>query len=1210
MGVNFTEEQRQVIDLRNRNILVSAAAGSGKTAVLVERIITRLTKDEPPLDVDQLLIVTFTEAAASEMKERIHAAIEKALEETPDNVHLQRQATLIHQAQITTIHKFCLSVIRDHFHTIDLDPGFRVAEEGELKLLKGDLVEDILEQAYQDGGQDYLDFVECFATGKHDRKLNELILQLYEFSRSYPNPKTWLTSCVEQYHITSLEELEKKPFVVQIRDEISQLLKDMEELLEFGIQICESEDGPIVYCGTLQADLLQIKRLRSTHSFAEMQQKMWEVKWDTLTACRDKTVSAYKIDQVKEIRDEVKNLIKKLTEQYFFADVTEMQKDLLFVERHMKTLTDLTIRFAEEFDRAKRSKNLIDFNDMEQFALQILTREVEGEFEPSQVAESYQQKFAEVMIDEYQDSNLVQEAILTSVSGVSQGRYNIFMVGDVKQSIYRFRLSRPELFMEKFNTYSQGESEKQRIDLHKNFRSRREVLHSTNFVFEQIMISEFGGIQYDDKAALYVGAQYEEKEGNETELLLVEADGYKAEERIELEAEAVAARIKQLVGNHVVFDKKTGEYRKARYGDIVILTRSVKGWSDVFASVLNQSGIPTYTSSREGYFQTPEIQLILNYLRSLDNPRQDIPFTAILTSMFGGVSDEELAKLRSSMDGKTIYECVCQYIQMGENADLRTRLSSFMDSFEGFRERVSYTAIHVLIWQLMQETGYGDYAAALPGGEQRAANLEMLVEKAVAFEGTSYKGLFNFVRYIEQLQKYNIDYGEANIMEENADVVCLMSIHKSKGLEFPIVFVAGMGKQFNLQDTRSSIVIHPELGVGMDVVDSVLRVKSPTLLKKAIQQQVQRESVAEELRVLYVAMTRAKEKLILTGSVVKLENELCALEALRGREELPLPYYRLAKAGRYLDWILASLYRNKCFGNILEEYEIPIPFLNPLYQKEIPVLASVVTLEELAEREAEEIYSDSVTKDILRMWETNHTYDADMKERIESQIGFEYPYGDIQVLKQKLSVSELKKRIYMDDEGKMAFKEEEVIPLLPKFLQEEEELTGASRGTAYHKLLEILDVTKDYDVEGLQREIAKKQERGLLSKEMANCINVYDILSFLQSPIGKRMQQAGRRGTYYVEQPFVLGIDAKQIYPDNDFEETVLVQGIVDAYFEEDGELVVVDYKTDYVRSASQLKERYHGQLEYYAQALSQLTDKKVKQKVIYSFALKMEIEV
>lgn len=1189
MGVRFTKEQQQVIDLRNRNILVSAAAGSGKTAVLVERIITRLTKDTTPLNVDQLLIVTFTEAAAAEMKERIHAAIEKALEKEPENVHLQHQSTLIHQAQITTIHKFCLSVIKEHFHTIDLDPGFRVGEEGELKLLKQDVVCDVLEMAFQEGNPEFLSFVECFSTGKDDKNLEELILRLYEFSRSYPKPDSWLDLCTKQYAIPSPEDLEEKEYVQELLAEVRESLKQLQYLLEYGITICKEEEGPFGYEKALQSDVEQIEMLRRAESFTQMRKGIQQIEWMKLGSNKGRVVDDDKILRVKALRKEVKDYIKKLNDNYFYETMQNLMEDMTYVHDNISMLTDLVKRFATQFTAEKRNKNLIDFNDMEQYALQILTREEQGNLVPSEVAEGYQQKFAEVMIDEYQDSNYVQEAILTSVSGISKGNYNIFMVGDVKQSIYRFRLSRPELFMEKFNSYSTDDREKQRIDLHKNFRSRREVLDSTNFVFRQIMIPQLGGIDYDDKAALYVGADYEQKPGNEAEVLLIEVPESKAGERIEVEAAAIGRRIKQLMATQTVYDKKLGEYRPVRYRDIVILTRSAKGWTEVFAKVLGDMGVPAYACSQEGYFEATEIQIALNYLQILDNPRQDIPFTAILTSMFAGVSSEELANIRNSNQAKTMYDCVCWYAENGENIPLRTRLSEFLTAFEKYRNRVPYMAIHVLLWNIMEETGYHDYVSALPGGEQRAANLEMLLEKAVAFEGTSYKGLFHFVRYIEQLKKYAVDYGEANVMDENADVVSLMTIHKSKGLEFPIVFVAGTGKEFNMQDAQKSIVVHSELGLGVDAIDPVARTKIPTILKKIIQLKEKRETSAEELRVLYVAMTRAREKLIITGAVENIENELDQHVILQRLKDEKLPYYHLVKAKKYLDWILPCIYRNQNLEHV-------------------PIEVHRVHVEKLQEQEEEEQIVNSIAKEAFMRWNTEIVYDAGMQAQLAEQFSYSYPYHEDQTIKQKLSVSELKKRTYMQEEGEELFQEEEVIPLLPRFLQEKEALSGASKGTAYHRLLELLDFTKEYDEDTLQATISSMVQTGLLTEEMGAVIRTRDVLAFLHSPIGNRVKEASRQGKYYAEQPFVMSLAAKDIFTETDSKECVLVQGIVDVYFEEEGQLVVLDYKTDRVNRACELVDRYHAQLDYYAKALEKLTGKTVKEKLIYSFALQEEI--
>lgn len=1200
MGVTFTKDQQKVIDLRNRNILVSAAAGSGKTAVLVERIITRLTKDTPPIDVDQLLIVTFTEAAAAEMKERIRAAIENALEEDPENEHLQRQSSLIHNALITTIHSFCLSVIRDYFHTIDLDPSFRIGEEGELKLLKQDVLEEVLEKWYGNSSPEFIRFLESIASGKDDRKLEEVILQLYEYSRSYPNPDQWLNHCIDNYDIESAETFEQTDFARMILEHVQNIIDDVENNLECAREICLEEDGPKVYEDAIESDLLFVKKVKSASTYQEKQNLFSSLKWSKLASNRDKSVDECKIEQVKLLREECKKTIGELREDYFFDSVESICYGMLAAKSNVQVLVSVVKEFAQAFAEKKQEKNMIDFGDMEHLALCILTTDENGKLVPSAVAKEYQERFVEVMIDEYQDSNYIQEAILTSVSTVSQGKPNIFMVGDVKQSIYRFRLSRPELFMEKYDSYSIEDAKEQRVDLSKNFRSRAEVLDSTNFVFKQIMTKAFGGITYDDNAALYVGASYEEMPNNETEVCIVDAaDMPEGENKRELEALAVAAKIRKLVTSHQVVDKKTGEYRKASYKDIVVLTRSLKGWTDVFLKVFKQEDIPAYSASREGYFQTREIQMLLDYLRALDNPLQDIPLVSVLVSPFGMITDEELALIKSERDEKYFYKKIVSYAEFGSNEVLKEKLIQFMKMYEGFRNQVPYTAIHVLLWKIMEETGYRNYITAMPAGEQRAANLEMLIEKAVTFESTSYKGLFHFVRYIEQLQKYDVDYGEANIVDETSDVVRVMSIHKSKGLEFPIVFVVGMNKLFNLQETRNSVLLHSELGAGMDFVDIEKRVKYPSLLKKLIQNEIEKESVAEELRVLYVAMTRAKEKLILTGVVSDLENVLKKYKSLDHYGEFQLPYTRIAKAKKYFDWILPALYRNKVFDGVRDAYDIEGCPWNDYYNVEIPMRADLINFDDLVEEKKKELLEEYLTKHILKEWDTKKVYDSRTKEQLLQQFAFLYGYSSASEMKPKMSVSELKKKAYMEEDE---IKEEEIYPLLPKFMQEETRFDGAARGTAYHRVMELLDFKKDYTYDLLEKDIQKMISEKLIGREEAETVRRKDVLLFLESSIGKRVKSADINGKLHTEQPFVLGEEIGG--------EISLVQGIIDVYFEEDGELVVLDYKTDKVKEACELVERYRVQLDYYAKALEQVTKKKVKEKIIYSFTLKEEIEV
>lgn len=1210
MGVTWTTEQEQVIRLRDRNILVSAAAGSGKTAVLVERIITRLTKDIPPVDIDRLLVVTYTEAAAAEMKERILLAIEKKLAEQPGNVHLQRQATLIHSALITTIHSFCLSVIREYFHTIDIDPGFRIGEEGELKLLKHDVIGEVLEAHFASGEASFLEFVECFASGKDDKKLEELILNLYEFSRSNVDPAKWLLECADQYRISNIDELEVSTAASIAYKRTKQIAEDAGKLLEEGKRLCQSEDGPYMYEDALESDMGVIQSILNVSTFAEINARMGEIKWERLASNRDKNVSSTKAELVKVFRGEVKDMISDLQKQYYSQSTQDDVSDMKQAHTVASVLVLLVQEFADAFAGKKQQKNMIDFGDMERFALRILVKRGEHGLEPTDAAKDYRERFAEVMIDEYQDSNLVQEAILTSVAKVTEQSGNVFMVGDVKQSIYRFRLSRPELFLEKYHTYKQTDSAKQRIDLHKNFRSRGEVLLSANFIFEQIMTEALGGISYDEKAALYEGAVYQEQQGNETELLLIHTDGEETKDSDkEVEARVIAAKIKELVGHHPVFDKKMDCMRPARFEDVVILTRSLKGYTDTFQKVLGEEGVPIYTGTKEGYFDTPEIRLILDYLKVLDNKRQDIPLAAVLKSPLGGLNSEELACIRAAYKEQPFHQAVFSYYAGQTKTALGMKLKSCLEQLEAFRKRVPYTAIHDLLYLILEETGYGIYVQAMPGGQQRRANLDMLLEKAKTFENTSYKGLFNFVRYMEQLKKYDVDYGEANIMDEHANVVRMMSIHKSKGLEFPIVFAAGLSKRFNMQDTRSSIVTHPDLGIGIDAVDMILRTKAATLLKKVIQKELGYESMAEELRVLYVALTRAKEKLILTATVPDMEKKIRTMESVRMKEERELGFGQLTKANCYLDWVLPSFIRHSCAAPILEKYGVEVPFTGALYKRQVPIMMKEIFPEELVFSSAMEVAEEQIERSMIEAWDTGKVYDKVMQKQILRQFGFVYPYEEAQKLKQKFTVSELKKRAYLEEEaGEILYGEAEVIPLLPKFLQEEEVLQGASRGTAYHKVLELLDYSRSYDERTLAAEISSFCKGGSLNEKMADCIKTEDILLFLQSDLGRRMHLASESQKVKKEQPFVLGVDANEIYKGLLMQETLLVQGIIDAYFEEENELVVLDYKTDKVRTPEELTEKYHMQLTYYARALEQLTGKKVKEKWIYSFALQKEI--
>lgn len=1313
MGVSWTTEQQQVIDLRNRNILVSAAAGSGKTAVLVERIVKIITDKNHPVDIDHLLIVTFTNAAAAEMRERIGNAIEKALDEQPGDEHLLRQLTLIHNAQITTIDSFCLYVVRNHFHEIDLEPNFRIGDEGELKLLREDVLGKVLEQNYEEPSEAFSDFVEGYASGRTDAALNEMILQLYEFSRSYPWPEKWLDSFVGIYRIENREELDRAEWLAPLTQNIRFVLKDCEQLLKQALAVTQQDDGPDMYEKAVRSDLEKYESLSKLTSFCELSVALSDIKYDRLASSRGFEGDPDKLELVKSLREQAKDVVKKLCKQYFFCSPEMMIEQLERTEPMLEEVVRLTKQFADEFAAAKRRKNLVDFHDVEHFALQILVDEETEKVKKT--AEEFRDTFEEIMIDEYQDSNEVQETLLRSISREERGENNIFMVGDVKQSIYRFRLARPELFMKKYDSYSLEESTTQRIDLHKNFRSREEVLTCTNDIFYKIMARSLGNVEYDAEAALYPGASYPAIEMKKTagkeetaeeqtkqsiadftpEILLADSNDELLEDtefsdKKTLEAKIVAEEIRHLMKTQPVTDKATGELRAARYSDIVILLRSLSGWADSLVEVLNGNGIPAHTVSSTGYFSTVEVQTVLSMLRLLDNPRQDIPMAAVLRSPMAGLTDEELAVLRLEDGSVPFHEAVLELAEglyeedgqkeisdseadseadqkQGRNADgkkeddiettAHRKLLKFYKKYRQLRQLVPDTPIHELIEIILRETGYGHYVAAMPAGSRRTANLNMLLEKATAYEKTSYKGLFHFVRYIDELQKYDVDFGEADMVGENEDVVRIMSIHKSKGLEFPIVIVSGMGKNFNKQDTRSKMVLHPELGIGLDYMDGKKRIKSPTIAKKAIAKQIDLENLGEELRVLYVALTRAKEKLILTGTLKdapeKLEffRQQAALYA-HSSDTTAIPYLTRESAAGYLDWILPAVLS---YG---DKYPVRI------------VEAAELVLDEV-ENQLEQ--NENLTERIVEIEAADTQLVGQLKQRFSQR----YPYQTDILRKNKYSVSELKHRAMREkfeaeqEETIPAFLEEPVTPTIPLFIQRQgivgqeaqnkaqdagqeaeskaeqkiESNTanrGALRGTAVHRVMECYDFTSEKSVQE-QMDAMEKEEK--ITADMRALVKEQIVADFVSSETGRRMALAQCGGALYREKPFVMGfteeemerygfgagaqmieneaqtenaqqeIMSENVSQENHMheEDLTLIQGIIDVFWIEDDGITVLDYKTDRVDTVQELIDRYATQLKLYADALERVfaTRKlKVKEILIYSFRLEKLISI
>ena len=1271
MGMKFTPEQQRVIELHNSNILVSAAAGSGKTAVLVERIIRMICDGEHPADIDRLLIVTFTNAAAAEMRERIAAGIIARLEADPGNEHIQKQSALLHNAQITTIDSFSLFLIRNHFNEIGLDPDFRVADEGEIKLLQQEVLAQLLEDAYAgqfvpEAPEQFHACVEYFCPGGRESVLEQHILNLSRYAGSFPWPAEWLEERKNDYAAGDMEALVHSDYGQYLTERVNRTVEGCLEKLREVKRLCELPDGPYMYGELTEAEIEQLERLTSCKDLEEQAAKVPAVTFARLPSKKDDSVDPAKRELAKAIRNSVKDTLSDLSESYFKTPLELAVEQGKACREPLRMLLDLVLEFDRRLLATKQERHLIDFSDMEHYALQILLKREKVEetgsigtdraktkyrIVPSDVAMEYRQYFQEILIDEYQDSNLVQEYLLSAISGEEEGRYNRFMVGDVKQSIYKFRLARPELFLEKYDTY-QETGDLCRIDLAKNFRSRIQVVDAVNDVFSRIMSREIGGIAYDDKAALYPGAVYPAQEdpayGSELLLIRKPEKGEREESGIgeqhaegagvlvdydnvrQLEALAIAARIKQLKGSLKVMEKSTGELRPVRYSDMVILLRTTSGWDEEFKKILEQQGIPVYITSKTGYFGALEVQELLQFLRVLDNPRQDIPLFGVMQSVFGGFTQEEIAQIRSGGEGHsrkrmTLYEALKEVAQSGrtveegeeisagesagEEAELSQKADTFLQRIGHYRDLTPFTSIRDLLQRILDDYDYLNYVTALPAGSKRRANVEMLLTKASAFEKTSYFGLFHFIRYMEQLEKYDVDYGEADTLDENADVVRIMSIHKSKGLEFPVVFVSGLSKRFNMQDANQSLIVDMDLGVAVDYVDSVRRIKNKTLRRTVLSAKMKEDNLAEELRVLYVALTRAREKLILTAVLDKAD-EKWELAQMTGQERLT--YLDFCEAGSYMDFLLPIL-------------------------PQTGIAVKTLRTEDLAAEELGEQLRMGDRREQLRLiacGETPLTGDPEENERklmhLRERFAYQYPHPGLQKLYTKTTVSELKiaAMAEKDEAAFHTFEEKEVVPYIPGFRREQEKVSGAVRGNAFHRTMELLDFTYLFTESGLFTGCPNNYEeyrRGLdknrlqnrleeflqretislrLTEEYAKAVSLPKILNFLEQELAYRMWRAQEQGLLYREQPFVLGIDAKRLDPDLPEGEKVLIQGIIDVFFIEDGEIVLLDYKTDVIDSLEALWNRYNVQIQYYEEALTKLMQMPVKERILYSFYL------
>lgn len=1186
MAVNWTDEQKKAIETEGCNLLVAAAAGSGKTAVLVERIVNLVADGKT--DIDGLLVTTFTEAAAKKMKQEIADEMKKRLEEHPGDRRLARQLVLLARADICTIDAFCLKVVRANFHTLDIDPDFSIANENEAELLREQAAEELFARLYEENDEEFYNLLECYAQTRGDAALTEVVLRLHSFIRTMPDYEAWMKQCVDRYACDA--GVFSSPWGEVVRQSTDTVLDGCIQSVRDALAYARETDEMASYQAPLTLDesaLLDMKAALKAADYDALAAKMRAFKPAAGGRAKPKTPDEVKAP-VAERREAVKKRMAKLALDFYYSDEAGIRAESAYAARQVRALCRIAAELEARFFELKKQRGILDFGDVEHLCLRALTEKKEdGSVVPSAAARRLQEKYNMILVDEYQDSNELQETIF---SLIARGD-NIFMVGDIKQSIYRFRHTNPLLFKQKKDTYSAEEGSNRKVIMSRNFRSRKEVIDAVNFIFSQTASPLVGEIDYDAEEALNLGADYPPCEGAggpvEIHILGGEEEEEETDEELDAqggaaaEAARVARRILELKREGFpIYDKKTG-YRPVQYRDMVILMRSPSVDAQVFTEVLQSYGIPVFSDVGGGYFVTEEVELVLSLLAIIDNPMQDIKLLAVMRSPIGGFDDAELLEIRLRDSTSDIYGALCTCAG-GEDA-LTEKCSAFLEKLEKWRAWSLYQPVHELIWSLYQDTGYYDFVAAMSAGRQRQANLKLLVEYARGYEKTSLKGLFRFVSYAERVKNANRDVGGAKILGENQDVVRIMSIHKSKGLEFGVVFVSRLAKQFNRKDLSKPVLMHGALGIGVDFIDCENRYRYPTFIKRAIKEKLRLELLSEELRVLYVALTRAREKLILTLAPRNVESSkkkwLSGARALG--EALPL-YYTAAATG-LSDWVGATALRHEACRAFAGEY---------IACSETEAKLSLYTGWDCAT--AAEIQAGTVQKE---------TPQPQNMEEICAALGWSYPYASVKKVPTKVSVTELKRIVNNEiDLGEAALYDTGLLAA-PAFLSQEQQLSAAQRGSALHFVLQNLDLRGALDTEGIKRQISGMVERQVIKPQQAEAADAEKIARFFAAPLGQRMLKSSK---IVREMPFEIALDASVLPGVDVAGEQVLLQGIIDCYFYEDDGIVLVDYKTDHVHSradAAAVKERYAPQITLYARALEQITGKNVKEKNLYLFS-------
>lgn len=1238
--VKWTDEQQQAIDRSGSDILVAAAAGSGKTAVLVERIIQKVISVEEPIDIDALLVVTFTNAAAQEMRNRVGAALEETLQADPSSLHLKKQLSLLQRSSISTLHSFCLEVVKQYAYAIDLDPAFRIVDNMEGELMKQEVMDDLFEKWYGQGEEEqqaFFSVVDRFSTDRSDADVEKLILHLYQFSKQHPWPKEWLEKLVTTYAIPEDWKESDLGWLSMVKEELTHQLDAMEQELAFAERIAREPDGHYPYIETIEQDLEIVKQMRTRKgNWDELYSYMKSTSLARLSGKRAES-NPDKKERAKAYRDAFKKRWDAIKKTYFTRDLAHQVADMQELAPVIGEVTRLVNQFMDTYDQAKRDKAVVDFSDLEHFCLQLLTdpASTPTNIIPSAIAGQFQAQFKEVLVDEYQDTNMVQETILTMLCEQT-GPGNMFMVGDVKQSIYRFRHAEPSLFIHKYNSFSDDKHAALRIDLARNFRSREDVLTGVNFVFKQMMDEAVGEIEYDDAASLIYGNKSFDElpfPAKSPTCIIIDRDKEHDEEaekhasdvnemeRGVMEARAYSEQIKKWLGHHSeqplqVVDDETKKQRDIAYRDVVILLRSMT-WAPTIMEEFKKQGIPVYAELSTGYFEAVEIQIMLNVLKVIDNPYQDIPLASVLRSPMVGFDEEQLTTIRLADRSGSYYDALQAY-QKQHTDETARRLQQLMDQLTTFRAAARQGALSELIWDIYRETGYYDFVGGMPGGRQRQANLRALYDRARSYESTSFRGLYRFLRFIEHMEERGDDLGAARSLSEQEDVVRIMTIHSSKGLEFPVVIVGGMYQEFNMQDMRKKYIVHKDFGFATKYIDAVKRITYPTLYYYALQKEIQKEMLAEEMRVLYVALTRAKEKIVMVGTVPSFEKKREAWEMIANHDEALLPRFSRAETIRYLDWVGPALMRHRD-GHVLHgENGVDASVPEEIVRDKSTWDVQVIPAYKLLHVENEQKETKETIQTHIRDWDQMELNDAAFDTHVNNRLSYTYPFAAATVARAKQSVTEIKRQQELRDEysaDQFVHKQRNYQTQRPKFMQEKQELSAAEIGTAMHTVMQHLPLDQALDQEQIERYILSLVENEMLTKEEAETIDRRAVEAFYHTSLAAVMMEAER---VQREVPFSYTLPAEDVYAawEEKQEEHVLIQGVIDCLVPVEGGYIIVDYKTDHISGEQTtevektLKARYATQVELYARAIEGILQQEIKGIYLYFFAADWTIQM